>query len=227
MLSPVEIVVAISLVIGDLLVLRAYLRPKEHGGGKAYPKRSFKLHVLGGLGALLLGGLALLAHWGEWGTAASVLSVGQGLVVALFAGLFALPMARHTSGYPGFNLVGYVLYTVAWIASALVLIAAPSVDASYACFVLTHAYLTCRVMVWLGEEGWKWLRGSEPAPEPTYSIATTIAAAITLVLAWGWFGLAWHLGSITLAMALQRAGVSVRWHASHQTPRGARVEHPA
>ena len=40
-------------------------------------------------------------------------AIGQGLAIALFAGLFALQMARHTSGYPGFNLVGYILYTVA------------------------------------------------------------------------------------------------------------------
>lgn len=211
-LSPFEWCVVLALILGDALVLRAYLRPDETRAKKRYPKRSFMIHALGGLAALVLGALAVLAHGFGLQTMASVCGLGQGVAVALFAGLFALPMARHTSGFPGFNLVGYVLYTLAWIVSALLLLWKPSAHTAYACFVLTHAYLTCRIMVWLIERGWERLRGQPLGAELAYSIATAIAALIPLALAWGWIGATWHLGFVVLAIALQRARISTRWH---------------
>lgn len=222
MLSPLEFSIALTFFIGDVLVIRAYLGSSPERGKKRYPRRSFLIHVLAGVGALLLGALALLAYSCGLDRLGAIAAVGQGLAVAFFAGIFALPMSRHTSGFPGFNLVGYVLYTVAWIASGLLLMWAPGIRSAYVCFVLTHAYLTCRVLVWVVEHGGERLLGRAPRPEPAYSVATTIAALIPLTLAWGTFGVAWHMASVTVAIALQHAGISGPWHANH--PRARAVQ---
>lgn len=217
MLFTVQIIVFIAFVVGDLLVLKPYIGAGSGGHlGRRYPTVSFWTHVGGGLGALAFGAIALTAFLFEQPRAGAMVAVAQGVAVVVFAGTFALPLSRHTLGLKGFNLVGYVSYTLMWIFSGLLLISAPSIERAYACFVLTHAYLTCRVFVaglrWL----WPRLTGQRIDADLNYSIATSIAAMIPLVLAWGEKGLLAFLASTGVAVVLHALGFSSPWHARHK-----------
>lgn len=174
------------------------------------------MHVAGGLGALAFGLLAI----GGFMLGATAFAAGaailQGLSVVVFAGTFALPLSRHTLGLKGFNLVGYVSYTLMWIFSGLLLLSTPTLSNAYACFVLTHAYLTCRVFVAGLRWAWPKLAGERISPDLNYSIATSVASMIPLVLAWGEVGLALFTASMVLALGLHALGFSSPWHARYR-----------
>ncbi len=228
MLSKFQFGVFIALCIGDALVLRAYVGPHQGGSslGRRYPKLSFFTHVFGGLGSLAFGALAILAYAANYDTVGQVTAIGQGLAVIFFTGFFAFPLARHTLGFKGFNLVGYVGYTIGWIVSGFLAVAYPGPQTAFACFVLTHAYLTCRIFVYALRVGWQKLTGKRLSPDMNYSIATNIAAMIPLVIAWELKGFAAYVIITTVSLALHMLGISSPWHARYKPESPQEAEKP-
>ena len=207
MLSTFQVATALALTLGDVLVLQQYTSsPSTNGKKSHYPKLTLMAHVIGGLFALALGTLSLTLYQAGIPSLASIAAVGQGLCVLGPLGAFSMHMALYTHGHPGFNLSGYIMYALANVYSGVMGMLDPSPQTSYACFVMAHAYLTCRIFVILFERVLQW-RG-----DGSYSTATNIASNITLVLAYGTNGMRCHALITVLALWLECAGVG-RFHA--------------
>jgi hypothetical protein len=223
MLSTFEMATAMVLFIGDILTVVRYtdglFRPKH------YPKRVLAFHAIGGLCSLAVGSLSLIAYQTGFATVGSTAAVFQGICTTLCLGLASMPMARYTKGCPGYNLTGYMSYALACVYSGLVSVFHPSPRTSWACFVVAHAYLTCRVAVNFFENKLRWKGDS------SYSaVATSVATGVPLTLAYGLKGIVANALFVLIGLALQSGGIG-RIHAfrgrkgkqTTQHEKGARV----
>lgn len=210
MLSGFEVSVVAAFTLADVAIMGAYVG--ERGETVKTYGKTFKVHVYGGLACVLFGALALLLFSLKMTTLGVAATWVQGASILALAGPAAFPLARYTSGLKGFNMLGYMGYTLAWLFSGLSLLWAPSLQAAYAAYVLTHAFLTCRIFVMGFEWVYKRWVGHAPDPSWNYSIATSIAAMIPLILAWGKIGVACFIAIWGGAILGHVFANSSRWH---------------
>ena len=169
-----QIVVTFSvLLLLDLAVLSVYIKkvlrcpqPLTSSQGLSpkmtkYYGKKILVHLFG---CLLLLGTAVLAHlvsilvdvnptW-YWSLLLRACEGCVGLCVVA-AGGSALALAQHTSGLEGFCWVGYTMYTLLWIYTGLALFTDPATREKekyegsghlvYECWVISHAFLFCRI----------------------------------------------------------------------------------
>lgn len=209
-LSVLQASIVLALTLTDCIIMGAYVG--ERGEAVKNYGRTFKLHVYGGLSCVGFGALALLFFSLGMTTLGSVAAVIQGLSILALAAPAAFPLARYTSGLKGFNMLGYMGYTLAWLYSGLCLLWLPSLKTVYAAYILTHAFLTCRLFV-KGFE-WAYTRWAGKAPDASwnYSIATSVAAFLPMALAWGATGAAYFLSVWVVSILAHAFANASRWH---------------
>lgn len=209
-LSGFEVMVALWLTITDCAIMSAYIGERGHQIRKY--GRTFWAHVFGGLSSVIFGAFALALFFIGLPLLATLAAILQGFSIILFAGPFAFPLARYTSGLKGFNMMGYMGYTLAWLYSGVCIVWAPSIETVYIGYVLTHAFLTCRIFVRGFEWAWTKWSGNEPDPAWNYTLATSVAALIPMVLAYGMTGALYYMAVYIPAMLAHFFANTSRWH---------------
>lgn len=198
--------------VSDLILLKSYLHYKLGENQKKYNKKAFLLHVLGSLVILLLGPIVFLLNFYSSQSLSIFLTRIVGAACVFFAGPFAFSMARRTSGLKGFNLVGYCAYALYWMYSGGLALVSGQVLHAYDCYILSHAYFTCRLFVWAFEHHWPKSYKYQFSPDWNYSIATSIAACIPLAIVWQWRGVLLFTLGTCLGVILEWLNISPQWH---------------
>lgn len=233
-MEPVAWAILFGFCWLDAAVMSVYIKlGLSHGMSSKYGRVKIVGHTVAGAGLLLTGIAALLAYELGWSGLGSALSFAQGTCVVACA-VGALALARHTSGYEGFNWLGYTLYSILLIAAGARVLAAAATGSTHACanrnrvpspsgcdarvdvydsWVLTHAFLFCRLCVtavhklsshWLGEKA-------------RYSVGTAIATLIPLALTHGAAGAMLWYYSVLLCVIAEAAGVGRLVHVNFHT----------
>eukprot|EP00656_Telonema_subtile_P002547 TRINITY_DN11137_c0_g1_i1.p1 TRINITY_DN11137_c0_g1~~TRINITY_DN11137_c0_g1_i1.p1 ORF type:complete len:271 (-),score=65.32 TRINITY_DN11137_c0_g1_i1:236-1048(-) len=206
------------LLLLDISVLSVYIKKGLSPTMTKYYGKKILFHTVA---CLLLLGIAILAHIvsipadvnSEWHWA-MLLRVCEGCIglCVVVAGGSSLALARHTSGYEGFNWAGYTMYTLLWIYTGLALFTDPATrekekyegsgHSVYECWVISHAFLFCRIFTM----ALKPLNDVLGGPKMVYAVGTSIATLVPLAIAYDWHGFQCWAVSIVVCIAVEVSG---------------------